>query len=96
MTVIEVGVTAPGRKYDCVSRFFAPKLKVNEDPVTGSAHCMITPYWAEKLGKNQIYAYQASERGGELLCEHHGDRMVIAGKAALYSVGELTVEVESV
>lgn len=84
-----VAVTSAGSDYDCVSRFFAPRLKVNEDPVTGSAHCMIAPYWGERLGKKTIRAYQASERGGELLCELHEDRVVIKGKAALYSIGEL-------
>lgn len=71
-----VGITAPGNKpgdkYDCVSRFFAPKLKVNEDPVTGSVHCMIVPYWAKRLGKDDIYAYQASLRVGELKCKWKG------------------------
>ncbi|WP_432633754.1 PhzF family phenazine biosynthesis protein [Brachyspira sp.] len=84
-----VAVTSAGSNYDCVSRFFAPRLKVNEDPVTGSAHCMIAPYWGERLGKKIIRAYQASERGGELLCELRDDRVVIKGKAALYSIGEL-------
>ena len=84
-----VAVTSAGSNYDCVSRFFAPRLKVNEDPVTGSAHCMIAPYWGERLGKKTIRAYQASERGGELLCELREDRVVINGKAALYSIGEL-------
>ena len=84
-------VTAPGKKYDCVSRFFAPRLKVNEDPVTGSAHCMITPYWTQRLGKQVLHAYQASERGGELLCELNGNRVIIKGKATLYSVGDLQV-----
>ncbi|RKM63051.1 PhzF family phenazine biosynthesis protein [Butyrivibrio sp. XB500-5] len=86
-----VGVTAPGKEYDCVSRFFTPKDKINEDPVTGSAHCMIAPYWAERLGKKEIHAYQASERGGSLECKVQGDRVVISGKAVLYSVGELFV-----
>ena len=84
-----VAVTSAGSDYDCVSRFFAPRFKVNEDPVTGSAHCMIAPYWGERLGKNTIRAYQASERGGELLCELREDRVVIKGKSALYSIGEL-------
>lgn len=84
-----VAVTAPGTAYHCISRFFAPKLKVNEDPVTGSAHCMIVPYWAEKLGNNEIRAYQASERGGELYCELKGDRVEIAGKAALFAECEI-------
>lgn len=86
-----VGVTAPGIEYDCVSRFFAPKLKVNEDPVTGSLHCMIVPYWSERLGKHNIRAYQASERGGELFCELNRDRVIIAGKATLYAVSELNL-----
>lgn len=86
-----VVVTAPGKEYDCVSRFFAPRLKVNEDPVTGSAHCMITPYWTQRLGKKQLHAYQASERGGELLCELNGNRVVIKGKATLYSIGDLQI-----
>ena len=86
-----VGVTAPGIEYDCVSRFFAPKLKVNEDPVTGSLHCMIVPYWSERLGKYNIRAYQASERGGELFCELKRDRVMIAGKATLYAVSELNL-----
>ncbi len=86
-----VGVTAPGIEYDCVSRFFAPKLKVNEDPVTGSLHCMIVPYWSERLGKYNIRAYQASERGGELFCELKRDRVIIAGKATLYAVSELNL-----
>ena len=89
-----VAVTAPGSGYDCVSRYFAPKLKINEDPVTGSVHCMIVPYWAEQLGKNVINAYQASERGGELRCELCGDRVKIAGKAVLYSVDELNIDPE--
>lgn len=88
---IGVGVTAPGIEYDCVSRFFAPKLKVNEDPVTGSVHCMIVPYWSERLGKHNIRAYQASERGGELFCELNRDRVIIAGKAILYAVSELNL-----
>ncbi len=86
-----VAVTAPGAGYDCVSRYFAPKLKINEDPVTGSVHCMIVPYWAEQLGKNDIRAYQASERGGELYCELCGERVKIAGKAVLYSIDELNI-----
>ncbi len=86
-----VAVTAPGAGYDCVSRYFGPKLKINEDPVTGSVHCMIAPYWAGRLGKNVIEAYQASERGGELHCEVCGDRVKIAGKAVLYSVDELNI-----
>ncbi len=86
-----VGVTAPGKKYDCVSRFFAPKTKVNEDPVTGSVHCMIAPYWAGRLGRDRVSAYQASERGGAMVCELQGDRVKITGKAVLYAVCEINV-----
>lgn len=81
--------TAPGADFDCVSRFFAPDMGVYEDPVTGSAHCMIAPYWASRLGKDKIHAYQASARGGEMVCEIAGDRVVLLGKAALFSVADL-------
>lgn len=84
-----VAVTAPDTDHDCVSRFFAPKLEIDEDPVTGSVHCMIAPYWASRLGKNPIRACQASARGGEMVCELQGDRVVLLGKAALFSVAEL-------
>ena len=83
-------VTAAGEKdFDCVSRVFAPKLKIPEDPVTGSTHCLIAPLWANKLGKKKIFARQASARGGNLLCEILGDRVKISGKAVLFSVAEL-------
>lgn len=82
-------VTAPGKDVDCVSRSFAPKLKVAEDPVCGSGHCHIVPYWAEKLGKNEVVAYQASKRGGMLYCRMEKDRIFMAGKAVLYSQGEI-------
>ena len=82
-------VTAKGKDFDCVSRVFAPKIAVNEDPVTGSTHCLITPYWAEKLGRNKLTALQASERSGILYCELVGDRVKISGRAALYSVSEI-------
>ena len=81
--------TAKGREYDCVSRSFAPKLGVTEDPVCGSGHCHIIPYWAEKSGKDRFIAYQASERGGTLYCRMEGGRVKLAGKAALYSVAEI-------
>ena len=86
-----VAVTAPAATHDCTSRFFAPDIAIDEDPVTGSVHCMIAPYWAGRLGKDTISAYQASARGGEMKCGLHGDRVVLLGQAALYSVGELTV-----
>lgn len=80
-----VHATALGRKNDCVSRSFAPKLNVNEDPVCGSGHCHIAPYWADKLGKTTTVAYQASKRGGTLYCRIEGDKVFLAGKATLFS-----------
>ena len=77
------------KRYDCVSRSFAPKLAVAEDPVCGSAHCQIVPYWADKLRKKQVTAFQASDRTGVLYCEDRGSRVTIAGDAVLYSRGEL-------
>lgn len=71
--------TAPGDMTDCVSRAFAPGAGIDEDPVTGSAHCMTTPYWAERLGKFRMTAYQASARGGHLTCALDGDRVVLGG-----------------
>ena len=85
-------VTARGTKEDCVSRSFAPKLAVAEDPVCGSGHCHIVPYWADALGKNKLVAYQASKRGGTLYCRMEGSRIFMAGKAVLYSIDELFVE----
>ncbi len=84
-------VTAKGSGYDCVSRTFAPKLSVPEDPVCGSGHCHIVPVWASLLGKNDVTAYQASRRGGELYCRLQGGRVTMAGYACLYSIAELYV-----
>lgn len=84
-------VTAPGADVDSVSRSFAPKLNVSEDPVCGSGHCHIAPYWAKKLGKEEIVAYQASQRGGTLYCRVSGDKVFIAGKAALFSECEIHI-----
>ena len=86
-------VTAPGTgtEFDCISRSFAPKMEVPEDPVCGSGHCHIVPYWAAKLGKTELTARQASPRGGTLYCRLEGDRVILAGRAALYSVAELMV-----
>ncbi len=81
--------TAPGTDCDFVSRFFAPGAGVDEDPVTGSAHCTLIPYWAERLGKTKLFARQVSPRGGELFCEYAGDRARIGGRAVLYLRGEL-------
>lgn len=82
-------VTAPGNDVDFVSRFFAPQTGVNEDPVTGSAHTSLTPYWARVLGKNSLTARQLSSRGGELLCENLGERVEISGHAVTYMMGEI-------
>ncbi len=84
-------VTAPGTNSDFVSRFFAPKVGINEDPVTGSAHCNLIPYWAQQLGKNQLHAFQLSERRGELWCELKGDRVLMSGKAVTYLKGEIFI-----
>lgn len=84
-------VTASGNQADCVSRSFAPKLDVAEDPVCGSGHCHIIPYWADALGKDELVAYQASKRGGTLYCRREGKKIFWAGKAALYSIDELFV-----
>ena len=84
-------VTAPGDEVDFVSRFFAPGYGIDEDPVTGSAHCALTPYWARRLGKSKLHAYQLSRRGGELFCEDRGDRVMISGRAVLYLQGFITI-----
>lgn len=84
-------VTAPGDKADFVSRFFAPEVGVFEDPVTGSSHCNLIPFWAERLGKTELFARQISARGGELFCELRGDRVKIGGNAVLYLKGEIYV-----
>lgn len=84
-------VTARGGAFDCVSRSFAPKLSVNEDPVCGSGHCHIIPYWAGRLGRTELTARQASPRGGTLYCRMEGDRVVLAGRAALYAKSEVFV-----
>jgi PhzF family phenazine biosynthesis protein len=86
-----VAATAPGRDCDFVSRYFAPSYGVPEDPVTGSSHCALTPYWAEQLGKKRLHARQLSERGGELWCELAGDRVLLEGKAVLTLKGTLMV-----
>jgi PhzF family phenazine biosynthesis protein len=82
-------VTAPGRSVDFVSRFFAPGHGIEEDPVTGSAHCTLIPYWAQRLGKRRLHARQVSARGGELFCEDSGDRVRIGGHAVLYLDGAI-------
>lgn len=85
-------ITAEGKMFDCVTRSFAPKLKVSEDPVCGSGHCHVIPLWAEKLKKQDFRALQASERSGILYCRFSGDRVLTAGEAALYSIADLYVQ----
>src|SRR5271156_2293989 len=82
-------VTGPGKEADFVSRFFAPAKGVPEDPVTGSAHCTLIPYWSKRLGKKKLHAYQASPRGGELWCEDRGERVTISGKAVRFFEGTI-------
>jgi predicted PhzF superfamily epimerase YddE/YHI9 len=84
-----VVVTAPGGEVDFVSRFFAPKLGVPEDPVTGSAHCELTPYWARRLGKDSLEARQVSKRGGGLRCQLQANRVILAGRAVTVMVAEI-------
>lgn len=84
-------VTAPGDAVDFVSRFFTPQASIFEDPVTGSAHCSLTPYWASRLGKNQLRARQISQRGGALFCTHKGERVLIAGHATTYLKGIINI-----
>ena len=82
-------VSSLGDEVDFVSRFFAPQTGINEDPVTGSAHTTLTPYWSRVLGKKNLTATQLSRRGGDLLCEDRGDRVLISGRAVTYLVGEI-------
>lgn len=82
-------VTAPGERCDFVSRFFAPNAGIPEDPVTGSAHCTLIPYWSSRLNKTKLHARQVSKRGGELYCEDLGDRVQIAGQAVAYLEGTI-------
>ena len=84
-------VTAPGRNSDFVSRFFAPGAGIPEDPVTGSAHRTLIPYWAERLGKKELHAFQLSRRGGELFCRDRGERVSIGGRCVTYLSGTITV-----
>lgn len=84
-------VTAPGSEYDFVSRFFAPAVGVNEDPVTGSAHTMLAPYWSERLGKKELTARQVSKRGGIVYCKMRGERVEISGEAITYLEGEINI-----
>jgi len=84
-------ITAPGSDCDFVSRVFAPNCGVDEDPVTGRAHCLLTPYWGKRLGKSSMTARQLSKRGGQLWCEDAGERVKIGGRVQLYLQGEINV-----
>ena len=84
-------VTAQGNDVDFVSRFFAPRYGINEDPVTGSAHCALTPYWADKLNKSRLTARQVSKRTGYIECELKGDRVFLSGRAVKYMEGKIDI-----
>ncbi len=84
-------ITAPGIEVDFVSRFFAPKYGISEDPVTGSAHCMLAPYWAKKLGKDILTAKQLSKRGGSITCELKDNRVLLSGCAVTFMEAEISV-----
>ena len=88
-------VTAPATEYDFVARFFAPKYGIPEDPVTGSAYTQLTPYWAEKTGKTKLRAKQISPRGGKLVCELKGDRVLITGSAIQFMRGSIEFDLTS-
>ena len=88
---VAVTSRASTRGYDFVSRFFAPRVGVPEDPVTGSAHCALTPFWSERLGKTELMAYQASSRGGEIRVRLRGERVILGGQAVTVLRGNLTV-----
>ncbi|WP_210151414.1 PhzF family phenazine biosynthesis protein [Chryseobacterium scophthalmum] len=85
-------LTAPGDDCDFVSRLFTPQATIFEDPVTGSAHCSLIPYWAKKLDKDELYAMQVSERLGKLYCEDKGERVIVSGRAKTYSIGNLWLD----
>lgn len=91
LDTVGVIVTAKGQSADAVSRCFYPGAGIPEDPVTGSAHCNIVPYWSDKLGKTKLFCKQLSPRGGDLQCELNSDRVLMSGKCVLYLVGEITL-----
>ncbi len=84
-------ITAPGKEVDFISRFFAPTFGIDEDPVTGSAHSQLIPFWSEKLGKTKMNARQLSTRGGDIICEQHGERVMMGGNCVFYMKGEISV-----
>ena len=92
-TGYKIIITAPGKEVDFVSRFFAPTVGINEDPVTGSAHSQLIPFWAEKLNKKKMFAKQISQRGGELECKWWGDRVTMSGQCVFYMEGEIQLAI---
>ena len=95
LDTLGVIVTAPGNKVDFVSRYFAPKLGIPEDSVSGAAHCALTPYWSERLGKVEMHAHQISPRGGEIICHFRGPNVMLVGNAQLYLEGQIHVPGET-
>ncbi len=87
----KVIITSAGKNADFVSRFFAPSAGIDEDPVTGSAHSQLIPFWSERLNRKEMYAEQLSERGGKLWCRHDGDRVHIGGDCVFYMEGEIYI-----
>lgn len=85
-------ISAKGKEMDCVSRSFAPKMNIDEDPVCGSGHCHIIPYWSQKLKKDTLVAYQASKRGGTLYCKIKENKIFISGKAILYALSDINID----
>ena len=90
-TGYKVIITAPGKEVDFVSRFFASTVGINEDPVTGSAHSQLIPFWSDKLGKEKLVAYQLSQRGGKIICEQNSNRVMMGGNCVFYMKGEIKV-----
>ena len=88
---VGIAATARGEKADFVSRFFAPRVGIPEDPVTGSSHSSLIPFWAGRLGKTEMFAKQISKRGGELFCRQMGERVAIGGQAVIYARGAIEV-----
>jgi len=84
-------ITAPGKEVDFVSRFFAPTAGIDEDPVTGSAHSQLIPFWSNKLGKDIMQAKQLSKRGGDIYCEQKGERVIMGGQCVFYMKGEIEI-----
>jgi PhzF family phenazine biosynthesis protein len=85
-------ITAPGKEVDFISRFFAPNSGIDEDPVTGSAHSQLIPFWSDKLGKKKMIAKQLSQRGGTVYCEQKGERVIMGGQCVFYMKGEIEIK----